>query len=253
MRFLIAIVVYTLLACASSTPKPTQQAAQSVRLSAELEVREIAPGIAVHTTWKELPEVGLFPSNGLIVLGATEALLIDTAWTEEATVLLFDYVEHAYKRRVTHVIVTHSHDDRAIGIREAMRRNARVHALSLTATRTAAAGLGSPTDTFEESAVIEFDGIRAEAYFPGPAHAPDNLVVWLPHSRILVGGCMVRSAADTAPGNLADASLATWVDSVRAVQRRFPDIAVVIPGHGAPGTSSLLDHTIELVRATEAP
>ena len=149
-------------------------------------------------------------------------------------------------------IVTHSHDDRATGIREAIHRGARVRALSPTATRTAAAGLGTPSDTFEESTVIDFDGIHAEL-LPGAAHAPDNLVVWLPHNRILAGGCMIRSATDTSPGYLGDASLATWADSVRAVQRRSPDIALVVPGHGAPGPSSLLDHTIDLVRAAATP
>jgi metallo-beta-lactamase class B len=98
--------------------------------------------------------------------------------------------------------------------------------------------------------VIELDGIRAEAYFPGAAHAPDDIVVWLPQHRILAGTCMIRSGDATSLGYLGDASLATWSEAVRAVQRRFSDIAMVVPGHGEPGPSSLLDHTIELVRAT---
>lgn len=261
MRVLITMVVCTLLACAASgtrparpvRPAPPAPATQQVlSLGPDLELREIAPGVVMHTTWKELPEVGRFPSNGLLVLGAKEALLIDTAWTVEATGLLLDHVEQVYRRRVTHVIVTHSHDDRAIGIREAQRRGARVHALALTAARTAAAGFGTPSDTFEQNAIIELDGIRAEAYFPGPAHAPDNIVVWLPQHRILAGTCMVRSGDATSLGSLGDASPATWSDAVKAVQRRFPDIALVVPGHGEPGPSSLLDHTIELVRATQA-
>ena len=72
----IVIAVCTPLACTSSTAKPAEHAvqtttaaparqkAESVRLSAELEVPGIAPGIAMHTTWKELPGIGLFLPMG---------------------------------------------------------------------------------------------------------------------------------------------------------------------------------------------
>jgi len=219
------------------------------RLGPDLTVRELAPSVLLHTTWKELPDLGRFPSNGLVVLGERGALLVDTAWTEEATVRLLDHVERAHERRVTDVIVTHSHDDRTSGVKEALRRGARVHALGLTADRTKAAGRGVPTETFEQSTVVELAGVRAEAFFPGAAHAPDNVVVWLPASRILAGGCMIRSGDSTSLGWLGDASLATWAESVRAVQRRFPEVAIVVPGHGDPGDASLLAHTVELVKA----
>lgn len=231
------VSVCILFACTAGATTP-----RVTKLGPDLAVRELAPSVLLHTTWKVLPDLGRFPSNGLIVLGEHEALLVDTAWTEEATVQLLDHVERAYGRRVTHVIVTHSHDDRTSGVKEALRRGARVHALKLTAARTKAEGRGTPSDTFEQRAVVEFDGVRAEAFFPGAGHAPDNIVVWLPESRTLAGGCMIRSGDSTSLGWLGDASLATWTDSVRAVQRRFPDVAVVVPGHGDPGDVAARAH-----------
>jgi metallo-beta-lactamase class B len=60
---------------------------------------------------------------------------------------------------------------------------------------------------------------------------------------------MVRSADASALGNLADASLPTWADAVRAVRARYPSPAIVVPGHGELGDASLLDHTLEWVAA----
>ncbi len=58
---------------------------------------------------------------------------------------------------------------------------------------------------------------------------------------------MVRSMADTSPGNLADADLVAWPQAIRRVIERFPDATTVVPGHGAPGGFELLTHTRDLV------
>lgn len=241
--------------CASPRPRSSAAAADGATASgvtwlrSDLQVRELSPTVLLHTTWKLLPELGRFPSNGLVVLGAREALLVDTAWTEEATVALLDHVERARRRRVTHLVVTHSHDDRVAGVAEARRRGVEVHALGLTAGRMAAAGYPPPDVTFERDAVLELDGVRAEVFFPGAAHAPDNVVVYLPASRTLAGSCMIRAADAASLGYLGEASLTTWGDAVRAVRARFPDVARVVPGHGEPGGAALLGHTLALVAA----
>jgi metallo-beta-lactamase class B len=144
-------------------------------------------------------------------------------------------------------VVTHSHDDRIGGIREALARHVVVHGLDLTAERAIAAGLPAPTARFAKEAVLTVDGVRAEAFFPGAAHAPDNVVVWFPASGVLFGSCMIREAKAGSVGNRADASLATWDAAVRAIEARVPSPRIVVPGHGDPGDASLLAHTRDLV------
>ncbi len=248
----VALLACLLLAaCASSRPSATSPVAEAeTRLADDLFVRPLAPDVLLHVSWKTLPAWGRISSNGVVVLGSSEALLVDTAWGDEPTEALLDYVEREHHRRVTHLVVTHAHDDRVGGIRAALARGVVVHELALTAERSAAQGYPPPTETFERELPLDVDGTRAEVFFPGAAHAPDNVVVFLPASRILVGGCMIREASASSIGNLADASLETWGESLRAVEARFPTPAIVVPGHGAPGDATLLAHTAELVRAT---
>jgi glyoxylase-like metal-dependent hydrolase (beta-lactamase superfamily II) len=42
-----------------------------------------------------------------------------------------------------------------------------------------------------EGLKLEFGGQSLEVYFPGPAHAPDNLVIYFPDRKLLFGGCMI--------------------------------------------------------------
>ncbi|MCA9533459.1 MAG: subclass B1 metallo-beta-lactamase [Myxococcales bacterium] len=230
----------------TATPAPGEAA-----LGPDFMVRELSSGVLLHVSWTELPEWGRISSNGLVVLGAREALLVDTTWDDGGTERLLDHVESAYGRRVSHAVVTHSHEDRMGGIRALQRRSVTVHGLSLTAERARAAGKPAPDQTFATEANLDVDGVHAEVFFPGAAHAPDNVVVWLPDVGVLFGTCMIRELASTSVGNLADASLDTWVASVSAVRRRVPAPRVVVPGHGEPGDATLLDHTIALVRAAQ--
>lgn len=49
------------------------------------------------------------------------------------------------------------------------------------------------------------------------------------------------------PGNTADADMAHWSSSVDALEGRFPDATVIVPGHGDPGDRGLFAHTRSLV------
>nr|AIA12314.1 SPM_beta_lactamase [uncultured bacterium] len=97
----------------------------------------------------------------------------------------------------------------------------------------------------------DFQGEKLIVYYPGPAHSPDNLVVYLPSKRILFGGCMVR-ALDYDLGNTADADLKNYYKSALSL-KRFP-AEIVIPGHGQKGGMDLIDHTITLAsKASQKP
>ena len=71
--------------------------------------------------------------------------------------------------------------------------------------------------------------------------------MWLEASQILVGGCLVRSAAATTMGNTAEGDLDSWPLAIAMLQARYPQATIVIPGHGSPGGSELLAHTRELL------
>ncbi|RYZ24762.1 MAG: subclass B1 metallo-beta-lactamase, partial [Sphingobacteriales bacterium] len=84
-------------------------------------------------------------------------------------------------------------------------------------------------------------------YFPGEGHTSDNIVVWLPNQQILHGGCFVKSVAAFGMGNLADANLNEWANSIRRVKIRFGTAKIVVPGHEGWSDPKSLDHTLRLL------
>jgi metallo-beta-lactamase class B VIM len=216
-------------------------------LSPDLQVRELKPGLWLHTTWRVLADGTRFPSNGLILDEGGQLLLADTAWGEEPTELLLKWVEAELKKPVRAAVVTHFHDDRLGGGPALARRGIPFHGHPLTRELAQKQGLAAPRALLGLGAIgtaARLGGV--EVFYPGPAHTRDNVVVWLPREKVLVGGCPVRAAGAVSLGNVADADVAQYAASMRRVLERYPGAEIVVPGHGEPGGLDLLRNTIEV-------
>lgn len=212
----------------------------------ELEVRRIAEGVYLHTSYHLYPDAGYFPSNGLIIVDDSEAYLVDTAWSEEDTAKLLAWAE---EKGVTikAAVITHFHDDRSVGLPVLNAAGIKTYASARTNYLLEQAGFETAQTGFRGDGVELKKGV-AVAYFAGVGHTEDNLVVWLPKHKLLFGGCFVRPKSSSSLGNTADASIGEWLKSAERLAAAFPDVDIVVPGHGEPGDASLFTHTIDLLR-----
>jgi metallo-beta-lactamase class B len=245
-RSSVALLVF---ACGAPQQPPSLPAPVATkpaeRAPDEVTLQPLAAGVWVHVTWNTVPKFGLVASNGVLACGPGGGLLIDTAWNDAQTARLLDLAA-ARGCAVHALVVTHFHDDRMGGIAEVLRRGVPTYASPETVKLAHLAGW-SPKPVGAPDAV-EVAGVHAEVFFPGAGHAPDNVVVWLPASRVLFGGCMIRAADNDVLGNLSDADVPAWPGSVEKVKERYGQATHVVPGHGDAGGPALLDHTIDLAR-----
>ena len=216
--------------------------------TARLRVETIAEGVWLHTSYRVLPDLGPFPSNGLIVRATKGVVVIDTAWTMEQTVELLDHCE-THLGPVLAVVVTHSHADRTAGLPEVHRRGIPSIGLAATARLSAHQKTEGPRELFDPHLSLERFGVAGEVVFPGVGHSPDNVVVWLAAPRVLFGGCLIKSLDSVTLGQVADSDPGAWPDTIAERRRRYPAPALVVPGHGAPGDTYLLDHPLALLTA----
>jgi metallo-beta-lactamase class B len=93
-----------------------------------------------------------------------------------------------------------------------------------------------------------FDSRKVDIGYFGPAHTPDNIVVYLPDDRVLFGGCMVKSMASMNAGNTQDADMRNWPKAISGLLGKYRDATQVVPGHGEPGGLELLHHTLDLLK-----
>ncbi|MCF3648942.1 subclass B1 metallo-beta-lactamase [Synoicihabitans lomoniglobus] len=214
----------------------------------QVEVTPWGDGVWLHKSWQTVEPWGRVSSNGLIVREGDHLVVVDTAWGTEPSRVLWQWIDQEIGLPVSRLIVTHFHADRLAGWEVFAEHGARV----VASARTLELAGVTPTDAFDLFRLKPGESITSgsvEILYPGPAHTMDNVVVWLPQTTLLVGGCAVRAAESDGLGNVADATISEWANSMRRVQQTYPDATRVVPGHGAPGGRELIQHTIDLAAA----
>jgi cyclase len=93
-----------------------------------------------------------------------------------------------------------------------------------------------PRQTFEQSPLVLDDGERRiEVHHFGPAHTRDDVVVFLPHEKVLCSGDI---AISTSLNSFFDSDFAHWLIVLEKVSQM--EAKYVLPGHGNPGGAEIL-------------
>lgn len=229
----------------TNTATVIQTRSNSTSQQGEFVISKIADGIYLHHSYLNVTDFGLVEANGLVVVQDKQAYIIDTPWTDSDTALLLEWITQQGFTPVAS-ISTHSHQDRAGGI--GYLNNHGVQTIVSDRTQNILAETNKPL------ASIAFEGNHytvksdfIEVYDLGAGHTKDNLVVWLPKQHMLFGGCLIKSLDSNTMGYIGEADMLAWPTTINNVNQQFPNINLVIPGHGASGDTSLLSHTIELI------
>ncbi|WP_405054467.1 DIM/SIM/IMP family subclass B1 metallo-beta-lactamase [Thalassotalea fonticola] len=214
---------------------------------AKLKIKEIDKDVYLHTSFKQVEGYGLVDSNGLIVIDENQAFIIDTPWSKHDTKVLINWIEkQGYELKAS--ISTHSHDDRSAGIGILNSKSIPTFTSKLTHEFLVKDSKPTATNIFDKDEFSLKKG-HIEVFYPGAGHTEDNLVVWLPKTGILFGGCLVRSLDWSSLGYIGDASVDSWSNSIASIKSKYADIKMVVPGHGKIGNKQILEHTINLADA----
>ena len=180
--------------------------------------------------------------NGLLVVDGAKALVLDTPVNGAATRALLTEVSARFSASVTQAIPTHYHVD-CIGGLSALGTETSVAASAKTCALLPDSLSEVGVSCFSDSEkTLRVGATEVQLLYPGPGHTDDNIVTYVPAAGVLFGGCLLK-ADGAGKGNLADADPEAWPSTIAAVQRRFPEVEVVVPGHGAYGDEGLLDDT----------
>lgn len=207
-------------------------------------IEVIQENLYLHKSFSHVDGFGLVSSNGLVVMSDKKAFIVDTPWSEIDTKKLVAWVEEQ-NVEVVGSLSTHSHEDRTAGIKWLNSQDIPTYASALTNQFLLTEGKEAAQHSFEGDSAVLMDGL-IETFYPGGGHTQDNIVVWLPESKLLYGGCFIRSMKSKSLGYIGEARINEWSGSVKRVLQRYPDIHRVLPGHGRIGNADLLTHTLKL-------
>jgi metallo-beta-lactamase class B len=231
--------------CAASMSQPPE--IRTEKLGPDLQLVKVTDVVWIHISEDETDRWGTMPANGLLLVGEKSSVLVDTGWKPAQTARILEFAEKTLNAPVRRVVITHAHSDRIGGLEAISSTTAQLYAHELTAKKLAKLAPDLKVETFDEEMHFSVGNERVELYYPGPGHTRDNSVVWLPDSKILFAGCIVKSGRSAGLGNVEDAILADWPASLFHLLSRYAGAELVIPGHGPPGRVELLHHTIALL------
>lgn len=241
------LTALVIIACGCSAPLEPSFQQKEVYRSNDLVIEQVAPNAFVHTSYKQTDDFGNVPCNGLVVRSGRETIVFDTPTKDSSATELIRWITDSLHCRIDAVIPTHFHDDCLGGLKAFHAKGIPSYAHQRTLELAAANGMPVPQHGFTDSLTLTVGEERITARFFGEGHTKDNVVGYFPREHVLFGGCLIKEL-DAGKGYLGDANLAAWSGTVQQVKQAYPDVQVVVPGHGTYGGRKLLDYTITLFR-----
>lgn len=198
-------------------------------------------------------------SNAGVVVGTSDAILVDTLFDLPNTREMLDAVGSATDRPIRTLVNTHHNGDHCWGNQLVDgativgHRRCREELLA-SATPALLAGLSSadaddgaagylkrafapfdfsgidvvpPTVTFEDRLALHLGDREVHLEYFGPCHTLGDIAVWVPEDRVLFAGDLAFIGSTPL---VWEGSLNNWIDTVDALVELGPE--VVVPGHG---------------------
>ncbi|MBX7226064.1 MAG: subclass B1 metallo-beta-lactamase [Chitinophagales bacterium] len=215
--------------------------------SQDLVITQISENSFVHTSYKQTTDFGNVPCNGLIVRNNGEAIIFDTPTNDEGAKELIKWTDETLHVKINAVIPTHFHDDCLGGLHAFHENNIPSYAYYKTIALAKENNSTPPQNSFSDTLVLKVGNTYITAKFFGEGHTKDNVVGYFPGEHILFGGCLIKTLG-ASKGYLGDANVAAWSNTVEMVKKAYPNVKIVVPGHGKYGNKKLLDYTIKLFK-----
>lgn len=242
---LTIVISTTLLNCSSSNKLAFKS--KEVYKNENLIVTQISENSFVHISYKQTNDFGNVPCNGLIVRDSNEVIIFDTPTNNKNSEELINWIQETLHCKINAIIPTHFHDDCLGGLKIFKESKTPSFANAKTIELAKENNLVAPINSFTDSIILKVGNKNVIVKFFGEGHTKDNVVGYFPSENILFGGCLIKEL-EAGKGYLEDANVASWSNTVEKVKMEYPNVKIVVPGHGEYGDVKLLDYTIKLFK-----
>lgn len=249
MRTLLSffgLSLFLLSGCDTPDRKPFTE--QEVYRSDALIITQISPNSFIHTSYHQTEDFGNVPCNGLVVRSGDQVIVFDTPTKDHAAEELIRWTQTSIECSIVAVVPTHFHVDCLGGLQAFHTHGIASYANVKTAELAQLNGTAVPQNGIKDSITFDLGSEKVEVRSFGAGHTIDNVVGYFPSEGVLFGGCLIKEL-DATKGYLGDADVEAWPVTVERVKQAYPQVKLVIPGHGQHGDRRLLDYTIALFRA----
>ena len=258
----ILVALVCALGLAVTSPIPVAYAEEPSAGAPAMQVKQVAPNIYYVMGLSELGSSANqnFISNAGFVVTPAGVVVVDALGSPELARRLIAQIRTVTDKPLNTVIVTHYHADHVYGLQVFKQAGARIVAheasgeylnsetarLRLEASRQElfpwvddSTRLIPPDEPIKGAIKLVVGGVDFDIIPVGPSHTPDDLVVWLPQSKVLFAGDLVFRNRIPFVGQ---ADSRQWIKSLNTLLN-FP-AKVMVPGHGPASTNPKADMSL---------
>jgi metallo-beta-lactamase class B len=211
----------------------------------KLMITHLTGDFYVFTTYN-LYKNTLIPANGLYVVTNDGVIMVDSPWDTTQFQPLLDSIRARHNKNVTLCIATHFHEDRTGGLEYYKKQGIKTFTTKQTDALSRTRGMKRAEFLIQNDTTISVGQYSFQTYHPGHGHTADNIVIWFGKEEILYGGCLIKSTEDTSLGNLADADVNVYAQTLKNVQQKCVNPKHIIPGHNSWSSVRSLEHSIKM-------
>lgn len=210
-----------------------------------LRIEKLTPNAYIHISYLDTKEYGKVPCNGMVFIDQGEALVFDTPTNNTVSEELINWIKQDLKARVKTVVVSHFHSDALGGLEAFHEKGIASYGYKKTIEIVQKNGDEVPQYTIDPAFEHYVGDKKVVSMFVGEGHTSDIIVGYFPHDKLLYGGCLVKELT-AGRGNVKDANIEAWPETIEKLKVLVPQAEIVVPGHGKPGGRDLLDYTYKL-------
>ena len=241
------IILFSFIILSCGSQHSNNFTAKEIYKSENLIITQISENAFIHTSFKQTNDFGNVPCNGLIVKNGTETIIFDTPTNDKSSEELIQWINKTLHAKINAVIPTHFHDDSLGGLQAFHNHHIPSYSYSKTVELAQQNNFVIPQNSFSDSLILKVGNEKTITKFFGEGHTKDNTVAYFPSENILFGGCLLKEL-EASKGYLGDANVSTWSATVEKVKKEYPNVKIVVPGHGEYGNQKLRDYTITLFK-----
>lgn len=262
-QILAALVLISQLVVSCNISNQKNQVAEPVESKAEnlissdsilvqtetLIIRKISEHIYQHTSFLDTESFGRVACNGMLVVNQNEAIVFDTPADNESSIELIEQITKKLNCKINAIVATHFHADCLAGLKEFHASNipSYAHNKTIELLKLKDSNAELPKNGFDEKLSLTVGDKNVFSEYFGEGHTKDNVIGYFPDDEAIFGGCLIKEVG-AGKGNLEDANVGAWPQTVRNLKQKYPETKIVIPGHGKAGGTELFDYTIDLFK-----
>jgi metallo-beta-lactamase class B len=247
MKYILSLLILSITITSTVAQTSAKFKPKEVYKSGNLTITQIAKNSFEHTSFLQTHDFGNVPCNGLIVRNGNEVIVFDTPTNDSASEELIKWIKETLHCKINAVIPTHFHDDCLGGLKAFHKNEIPSYAYFKTIEFAKKNNFVVPKNSFRDSLILKVGNENIIAKFFGEGHTKDNVVGYFAGDNIMFGGCLIKEL-NAGKGYLGDANVADWSATVEKVKKDYPDVKIIVPGHGQYGNKKLLDYTIKLFK-----